>query len=29
MNIASAVIEPLYVPQSIIVPKPHELDQDT
>ncbi len=29
MNIASAVIEPLYVPQSLIVPKPHEIDKDT
>lgn len=28
MNIASSVIEPLYVPQSILVPKPHEIDQD-
>ncbi|MFA5470447.1 MAG: Na/Pi cotransporter family protein [Acholeplasmataceae bacterium] len=28
MNIASAVIEPLYVPQSLIVPKPHEIDKD-
>lgn len=29
MNIASSVIEPLYVPQSILVPKPHEVDKDT
>lgn len=29
MNIASAIIEPLYVPQSLIVPKPHEIDKDT
>ena len=28
-NIAGAVIEPLYVPQSLIVPKPHEIDKDT
>lgn len=28
MNIASAVIEPMYVPQSILVPKPHEIDKD-
>lgn len=28
MNIASSVIEPMYVPQSIIVPKPHEIDKD-
>jgi phosphate:Na+ symporter len=27
-NIAGAVIEPLYVPQSLIVPKPHEIDKD-
>ena len=27
-NIAGAVIEPLYVPQSLIVPKPSELDKD-
>ncbi|MFA6377331.1 MAG: Na/Pi cotransporter family protein [Acholeplasmataceae bacterium] len=26
MNIASSVIEPLYVPQNVIVPKPRELD---
>jgi len=29
MNIASSVIEPMYVPQSILVPKPHEIDKDT
>jgi phosphate:Na+ symporter len=29
MNIAGSVIEPLYVPLSIIVPKPHEVDKDT
>lgn len=29
MNIASSVIEPLYVPLSIIVPKQHEIDKDT
>ncbi len=29
MNIASSVIEPLYVPQSILVPKSHEIDKDT
>jgi phosphate:Na+ symporter len=28
MNIVSSVIEPMYVPQSVIVPKPHELDKD-
>ncbi len=28
MNIASSVIEPLYVPQSVLVPKPHEIDKD-
>lgn len=28
MNIASSVIEPLYVPQNIILPKPKELDRD-
>jgi phosphate:Na+ symporter len=28
MNIVSSVIEPLYVPQSILVPKPHEIDKD-
>jgi len=28
MNIVSSVIEPMYVPQSIIVPKPHEIDKD-
>ncbi len=28
MNIVSSVIEPMYVPQSIIVPKPHEVDID-
>ena len=28
MNIVSSVIEPMYVPQSVIVPKPHELDID-
>ena len=28
MNIASSVIEPLYVPQSIKVPKSHEVDKD-
>lgn len=28
MNIVSSVIEPMYIPQSIIVPKPHELDKD-
>ena len=28
MNIAGSVIEPLYVPLSIIVPKPHEVDKD-
>lgn len=28
MNIASSVIEPLYVPQSVIVPKPKEIDRD-
>ena len=29
MNIAGSIIEPLYVPLSIIVPKPHEVDKDT
>jgi phosphate:Na+ symporter len=29
MNIASSVIEPLYVPLSVIVPKQHEIDKDT
>lgn len=28
MNVASSVIEPLYVPQSVIVPKPKEVDRD-
>lgn len=28
MNIVSSVIEPMYVPQSILVPKPHEIDKD-
>ncbi|MBU1094705.1 MAG: Na/Pi cotransporter family protein [Firmicutes bacterium] len=28
MNIASSVIEPLYIPQSVLVPKPHEIDKD-
>ena len=28
MNIVSSVIEPMYIPQSIIVPKPQELDKD-
>lgn len=28
MNIASSVIEPLYVPQDVIIPKPSELDRD-
>ncbi|MBU1140968.1 MAG: Na/Pi cotransporter family protein [Firmicutes bacterium] len=28
MNIASSVIEPLYIPQSILVPKPREIDKD-
>ena len=28
MNIVSSVIEPMYVPQSVIVPKPHEVDID-
>jgi len=28
-NIAGSIIEPLYVPQSLIVPKPHEVDKDT
>ncbi len=28
MNVVSSVIEPMYVPQSVIVPKPHELDKD-
>ena len=28
MNIVSSVIEPMYVPQSVIVPKPHEIDKD-
>jgi len=28
MNIASSVIEPLYVPQSVLVPKSHEIDKD-
>ncbi len=28
MNIVSSVIEPMYVPQSILVPKPHEVDKD-
>jgi phosphate:Na+ symporter len=29
MNIAGSIIEPLYVPLSILVPKPHEVDKDT
>ena len=29
MNIAGSVIEPMYVPLSVIVPKPHEVDKDT
>ncbi len=29
MNIASSVIEPLYVPQNIKIPKSHEEDKDT
>lgn len=28
MNVVSSVIEPMYVPQSVIVPKPHEIDTD-
>lgn len=28
MNIASSVIEPMYIPQSILVPKQHEIDKD-
>ncbi|PKK92992.1 MAG: Na/Pi cotransporter family protein [Tenericutes bacterium HGW-Tenericutes-6] len=28
MNIVGSVIEPMYVPQSILVPKPHEIDKD-
>jgi phosphate:Na+ symporter len=28
LNIASSVIEPMYIPQSIAVPKPHEVDKD-
>lgn len=28
MNVASSVIEPLYVPQSVIVPKPKEVNRD-
>ncbi len=28
MNIVSSVIEPMYIPQSILVPKPHEIDKD-
>ncbi|MBE0700330.1 MAG: Na/Pi cotransporter family protein, partial [Acholeplasmataceae bacterium] len=28
MNIVSSVIEPMYVPQSSLVPKPHEVDKD-
>jgi phosphate:Na+ symporter len=28
MNIAGAIIEPLYIPQSVIVPKPHEINKD-
>ncbi len=28
MNIASSVIEPMYIPQNIILPKPKEIDRD-
>ncbi len=28
MNVASSVIEPLYVPQDTIIPKPKEIDKD-
>jgi phosphate:Na+ symporter len=28
MNIASAVIEPMYTPQNVLIPKPKELDRD-
>lgn len=28
MNIASSVIEPLYVPQDVMIPKPKEIDKD-
>lgn len=28
MNIASSVIEPMYIPQNVLIPKPKELDRD-
>ncbi|MFA6800605.1 MAG: Na/Pi cotransporter family protein, partial [Acholeplasmataceae bacterium] len=28
MNIASSIIEPLYIPQDVIIPKPKEIDKD-
>ena len=28
MNVASSVIEPLYVPQDVLIPKPKEIDKD-